>query len=567
MSGADSNFAAERAELQAVLDSGIFARSPNLQKFLVFVCEKYFSGAVDEVKEYLVAVEALGRPPDFDQKRDSIVRVEAYRLRKRLDEYYRGPGSAHALRIQLASGSYVPQFVPRDNGRAAGASPIGSSESLPGHHTSSGVDASLESMEPMAAQDLGRASNTALVEPVEGPPGLILAADSRSGPTMRGRGVVGIFAALLILSAIAFVYWFRDRGASAARTPAEFSEGLQTTGAGDASLAAIPMGTVDQPQAIRILAGSPFSSYVDRFGNTWTGDAYYEGGTAVENKLPSLHFTALPELYQHRREGQFSYSIPLAKGSYELHLHFAEPIFGEHNLAGGGETSRLFEVSVNGKSLLREFDILADAFGARNADVKVFKDIGPGPDGRLRLDFQPGMHESPIVSALELIPSEPGRIHPVRIVANERGFTDNRGHYWNSDHFVHGGRFVRRNPITHPEFDGSLFQGERYGNFTYMIPVATNGKYRVRLYFCERWWGPDTHAGGGAGSRRFDVFLNGKVLLADFDIFREAGGNDKPIVREFSGIAPNVQGKLILQFVPRQNYAMLNALEVLDESP
>src|SRR5580698_7226427 len=100
----------ERSEAAVVLASGIFGRAPNLVQILTYICAKYFEGSQEEIKEYNIAVEALGRSADFDQKRDSIVRVEAHRLRKRLNEYYEGEGASHRIRIVLPSGQYVPQF-------------------------------------------------------------------------------------------------------------------------------------------------------------------------------------------------------------------------------------------------------------------------------------------------------------------------------------------------------------------------------------------------------------------------------------------------------------------------
>ena len=73
-----------KAELDAVLASGIFAKAPSLALLLQYVCTKYFEGQANQVKEYNIAVEALGRPANFDPRRDSIIRVEAFRLRKRL---------------------------------------------------------------------------------------------------------------------------------------------------------------------------------------------------------------------------------------------------------------------------------------------------------------------------------------------------------------------------------------------------------------------------------------------------------------------------------------------------
>src|SRR5580698_7333628 len=108
---AAADFVQEKNELQALLDSGIFHRAPNLAHVLTYVCCQYFEGAAEQIKEYNIAVEALRRPAGFDQKRDSIVRVEAHRLRKRLREYYQAEGACHIVRIDIPPGQYAPQFV------------------------------------------------------------------------------------------------------------------------------------------------------------------------------------------------------------------------------------------------------------------------------------------------------------------------------------------------------------------------------------------------------------------------------------------------------------------------
>src|SRR5438874_6933716 len=109
---ATADFRQERHELATILESGILNRAPNLAQVLTYVCTKYFEGAAEQIKEYNIAVEALGRPADFDQKRDSIVRVEAHRLRKRLREYYEADGADHAIRIDIPPGQYAPRFLP-----------------------------------------------------------------------------------------------------------------------------------------------------------------------------------------------------------------------------------------------------------------------------------------------------------------------------------------------------------------------------------------------------------------------------------------------------------------------
>src|SRR3954447_8577219 len=108
---AAADFRHEQDELETILASGILNRAPNLEQVLTYVCAKYFEGAGEQIKEYNIAVEALGRPADFNQKRDSIVRVEDHRLRKRLREYYEAEGADHAIRIEIPPGQYAPRFV------------------------------------------------------------------------------------------------------------------------------------------------------------------------------------------------------------------------------------------------------------------------------------------------------------------------------------------------------------------------------------------------------------------------------------------------------------------------
>jgi hypothetical protein len=106
------NLELAKSELDSVLRSGLFTHAPSLVKFLSYVCAKSFEGKTDQIKEYNIAVEALGRKtPEYDQKKDSIVRVEAHRLRKRLRHYYASEGANHAVQILIPPGQYVPQFL------------------------------------------------------------------------------------------------------------------------------------------------------------------------------------------------------------------------------------------------------------------------------------------------------------------------------------------------------------------------------------------------------------------------------------------------------------------------
>ncbi len=64
-------------------------------------------------------MDALGKPVDFDPKRDSIVRVEVHRLRKKIDAFYRTEGADHPLRLVIDPGKYIPRFEEAQSGAAA----------------------------------------------------------------------------------------------------------------------------------------------------------------------------------------------------------------------------------------------------------------------------------------------------------------------------------------------------------------------------------------------------------------------------------------------------------------
>ena len=102
---------AERDELNWLLTSGVLGRSSNLARMLTFVCEKHFQGQDDQITEYSIATEALGRRDHFDPQDDTIVRVTAHSLRKRLQEIYQTDGVNRPIHIQIPLGNYMPSFV------------------------------------------------------------------------------------------------------------------------------------------------------------------------------------------------------------------------------------------------------------------------------------------------------------------------------------------------------------------------------------------------------------------------------------------------------------------------
>src|SRR5262249_33476303 len=79
-------------QLERILASQTFARSRRLQDFLRYPVDRIKTGPGEPIKEYLLAVEVFGRKPSFDPRFDSIVRVQASRLRQKLETYYATEG-------------------------------------------------------------------------------------------------------------------------------------------------------------------------------------------------------------------------------------------------------------------------------------------------------------------------------------------------------------------------------------------------------------------------------------------------------------------------------------------
>ncbi len=505
---------AERAELQSVLQSNLFARSPTLTHLLSYLCEKKFAGETDQIKEYSVALDVFDRSDTFDQDSDSIVRVQANRLRKRLGEYYASEGASHSLRITIPVGQYIPSF-----------------ETVP----PTGV--------PLA--QYARA------------PDLTPAAASRRVPIYPW--LLGGLVMLVVVGLAIFLTYQRSKpqpnvsSSYAPQTAAEPPVGL-------------PVG-----EEVHILAGATHK-YVDHAGKLWSPDSYFSGGSSVRTAAQHIWRTQDPAIYRNGRQGDFAYDIPLKPGVYELHLHFAETFYGPENPAGGGEGSRLIDVLANGRVLLHDFDVIADSGGDRTADVKVFPDISPAADGQLHLKFSSTGGGSAMVSAIEILPGVSGHLRPVRIVARDAPYYSNDSRWWGPDTYFKGGQLGSSQQPANGTDDPEFYETERWGHFSYAIPVAP-GRYTLTLHFIERHNGlgnsdpaqPNALAAlSNKRDRVFNVFCNGKTILGNLNIFREAGENH-PLVKRIFGLVPNAQGKLLLEFVPVTRYATVTAIEVVSE--
>ena len=231
-----ASFDLEKRELERVLGSRNLPRAPLQGKLLKYICEEFFAGRSDRVKEYTLAIEVFGRGADFDQSQDAIVRVEAHRLRKNLKEYYEGVGANNPVRIVLEPGHYVPKFVTRTPTSATAAR---SATALP-----------LSQGEP--------------------PVGGVQLRGGTSGPNVSRRArwtAAWVLAGLAVVLTLLFLRWKSH--------PVQPQE--QPLAANAAGLAGASAST-EPDDAIRILAGYTRGDYIDRQGRRWTSDSYYSGG-------------------------------------------------------------------------------------------------------------------------------------------------------------------------------------------------------------------------------------------------------------------------------------------------
>lgn len=103
--------AEKRAALEQVLQSATFTRANQVRNFLRYICEMELAGRGAALHEYLIAVEAMGRPVAYSTDSDSSVRRRAYALRQKLESVYATELCHARIRIEVPKGGYVPRYV------------------------------------------------------------------------------------------------------------------------------------------------------------------------------------------------------------------------------------------------------------------------------------------------------------------------------------------------------------------------------------------------------------------------------------------------------------------------
>ena len=183
-----------------------------------------------------------------------------------------------------------------------------------------------------------------------------------------------------------------------------------------------------------------------------------------------------------------------------------------------------------------------------------------GQESRNHADFAwfemtPGAVPEPMALSPRPTPTPLPASDHWRVRAGGYEWRDKEGAEWCSDVGYNTGEtaqiFRPINGASEPE----LYQMERYGkDFTYSLPVLP-GEYQVKLRFAETYVKKE-------GERVFDVFINGKKVLAHFDILKEAKAFDTAVDKSFPGIHPDAEGMIQIQFISSVQNAKVCAIEI-----
>ncbi|MDA0321494.1 MAG: malectin domain-containing carbohydrate-binding protein [Verrucomicrobia bacterium] len=173
--------------------------------------------------------------------------------------------------------------------------------------------------------------------------------------------------------------------------------------------------------------------------------------------------------------------------------------------------------------------------GARNAAVEIVSDAASSPD-EVPLS---GTGTPPLADAT------------VRINVGGGTYVDGSGALWAADqHFTDGNTHATGASIANT-VDDALYQSERYGAFSYRIPIS-NGTYRLTLHFAEIYF-------TASGKRVFDVLVEGLLAVNDLDIWQSAGAN-AAYTREV--VVTVLDNALEIVLAGSVNHAKLSAIEV-----
>ena len=184
------------------------------------------------------------------------------------------------------------------------------------------------------------------------------------------------------------------------QTPAE----PEQTAAVPAEETAKEPASSGEKYVLRVNCGYFGDAYTDKAGHVWqpdqdkTNDNKWgaDYGQTIERPGLNIPDTNCPLIYESERYSMDDYKFDVPSGKYTVILHFAETYEGIY-----GEGERVFDVSINGKEVLKGFDPYADIGEFNKPDVKTYKDIEP-VNGQITIGFTPSV-ENPQINGIEII--------------------------------------------------------------------------------------------------------------------------------------------------------------------
>ncbi|MBV8437394.1 MAG: hypothetical protein JOY95_07780 [Silvibacterium sp.] len=288
---------------------------------------------------------------------------------------------------------------------------------------------------------------------------------------------------------------------------------------------------------------------------SFAADEFFDtGATSNTNNaitVAGVTNAAPAAIYQtDRYGGAFTYTLPALQpgAAYTVRLHFAEAYW----TAAG---KRLFNVAINGRQVLSNFDIFATAGGANIAVVRDFSATANSA-GQIVVAFIQGAADLPKVNGLELLAA------PVLPVLQINSGGPAVAPFVADEFFTGGGTSAIQNTVSTAGVANAapmaVYQTDRYGgSFTYNLGgLAHGGNYVVRLHFAETYW-------TAAGQRQFNVAINGVTMLSNFDILSAAGGPNKAVVESESTTADS-SGNIAIAFTAgAADLPKVNGIEVV----
>jgi parallel beta-helix repeat protein len=296
-----------------------------------------------------------------------------------------------------------------------------------------------------------------------------------------------------------------------------------------------------QATTVRINAGGP--AYTDASGKVWAADSGFSGGY-VYSPGATVTGTTTPVLYQTQRwhTAPLTYQFAVANGSYSVNLKFAELYF---NAAG----QRVFNATINGQTVLANFDIVAAAGGSKIAVDKSFPVTVTG--GQITIQFAASV-DNPAINAIEIVPATPKST--IRVNAGGAAYTDATGTVWSADTGSSAGYAYSTATAIANTTNQQVYQSLRWNPATlgYQFSVA-NGTYTVNLKFAELYFTK-------AGQRVFNIVINGQTVLTNFDIVSAAGGANRAIDKAFTVNVTN--GQISIQMTSSVDDPQVNGIEI-----